>query len=138
MANTIRVYNHNKFDVGVKTFDNKEHNIKPGSFIPLTEDDIAYISSISTLFSRGILRVEDAKEQEVLEAVGVVKEDNTNFMDDNDIKKKLGMSAAKIEAWLKDIDDQVLLHRIADIAKGIDLANSKMKVILARIPSAEE
>lgn len=134
----IRVYNPNKFDVGIMLLNGREQNVPHGSFVMLTQDDIDYIASLSKVFSKGYLRVEAAEEQEVLENLGINKEEEPNFMDDVDIKKKLALSAAKLGAWLDTIEDKVLLHRIADIAKENDIPASKMKLIAAKVPEVDD
>lgn len=134
----IKVYNYNRFPVGVKLENGREQTVAPGSFVKMTQDDIDYLSTISRIFSGGYLRVEAAEEDAVLEQIGVVKEDNPNFMDDAEIKKKLAMSAAKITAWLADIDDKLFLNRVYEIAKEMDIATSKMKIISAKVPNMDE
>ena len=134
----IKVYNYNKFPVGIKLDNGREQNIAPGSFAKLTQDDIDYLATISRVFSGGYLRIDPAQEDEILDQIGIVKEDNPNFMDDAEIKKKLALSAAKLGAWLADIDDKLLLDRILHMAKDMDIAASKMKVIMAKMPNAEE
>lgn len=136
---TIRVNNPNPFDIGVKYFDGREQNIKAHSFTMMSEDNIAYLSSTCTLFERGMLRIDKPEaEKKIFDEIGIVKEDNPAFMDDVDLKKKFAMSAAKIKAWLADIDDRVLLSRILEKAEEADLAASKMKVIREKVNGAEE
>ena len=46
--------------MGIVTLENKIGvNIKAGSFALVTSDDIAYLASISDVFRRGILKVEE-------------------------------------------------------------------------------
>lgn len=134
----IRVYNPNKFDVGIRLLNGTEQNVRHGSFTMLTQDDIDYIASISKVFSKAYLRVETAEEPEVLENLGINKDEEPNFMDDIDIKKKLALSVNKLGAWLDTIEDKVLLHRIADIAKENDIPASKMKLIAAKVPEVDD
>lgn len=134
----FKVYNYNRFPVGVKLENGHEQTVAPGSFIKMTQDDIDYLSTISRVFSGGYLRVEAEKEDEVLDQIGIVKEDNPNFMSDAEIKKKLAMSAAKISAWLADIDDKLFLSRVFETAKEMDIAASKMKIIAAKVPNLDE
>ena len=82
MADKIRVINPQKFDVGVITQDKPiGMNIKAGGFIMLTQDDIDYIMSISTLFQRGFLRIEETKAAEIMESVGIDVNTDPNFID---------------------------------------------------------
>ena len=134
----LRVYNPNKFDVGIRLLNGTEQNVRHGSFTMLTQDDIDYIASISKVFSKAYLRVETTEEPEVLENLGINKDEEPNFMDDIDIKKKLALSVNKLGAWLDTIEDKVLLHRIADIAKENDIPASKMKLIAAKVPEVDD
>lgn len=61
MEKNIKLVNPQKFDIGVKTFDKPMGiNITHGSFILLSEDEVNYITSISDLIQRGMLRIENA------------------------------------------------------------------------------
>lgn len=136
MADKIRVINPQKFDVGVITQDKPiGMNIKAGGFIMLTQDDIDYIMSISTLFQRGFLRIEETKAAEIMESVGIDVNTDPNFIDDEDIRKKLNGTAKNIEKWLNDIHEEYILDRIFDVAKDMNLNMSKIKVLQAKMPS---
>lgn len=136
MADKIRVINPQKFDVGVVTQDKPiGMNIKAGGFIMLTQDDIDYIMSISTLFQRGFLRIEETKAAEIMESVGIDVNTDPNFIDDEDIRKKLNGTAKNIEKWLNDIHEEYILDRIFDVAKDMNLNMSKIKVLQAKMPS---
>lgn len=136
MAEKIRVINPQKFDVGVITQDKPiGMNIKAGGFIMLTQDDIDYIMSISTLFQRGFLRIEETKAAEIMESVGIDVNTDPNFIDDEDIRKKLNGTAKNIEKWLNDIHEEYILDRIFDVAKDMNLNMSKIKVLQAKMPS---
>ena len=130
-----KVLNPNKFNVGIKLYDGRTMNIVPHGFQLLTKDEIAYVASTTTLFARGMLRVEESAKP-VLEEIGVVEEANICFMAEDEIKKKLNMSATKIAAWLADVTDEIVLNRIAEMAKAMDLSASKMKVIEEKYPKA--
>lgn len=136
MADKIRVINPQKFDVGVITQDKPiGMNIKAGGFIMLTQDDIDYIMSISTLFQRGFLRIEETKAAEIMESVGIDVNTDPNFIDDEDIRKKLNGTAKTIEKWLNDIHEEYILDRIFDVAKDMNLNMSKIKVLQTKMPS---
>lgn len=136
MADKIRVINPQKFDVGVVTQDKPiGMNIKAGGFIMLTQDDIDYIMSISTLFQRGFLRIEETKAAEIMEGVGIDMNTDPNFIDDEDIRKKLSGTTKNVEKWLDDIHEEYILDRIYDIAKDMNLSMNKIKVLQAKMPS---
>ncbi len=134
----IKVYNYNRFPVGVKLENGREQTVAPGSFVKMTQDDIDYLSTISRVFSGGYLRVEADAEEEVLEQIGISKDDNPNFMTDDEIKKKLAMGAPKVKAWLADIEDKLFLSRVGEIAKEMDIPASKMNVVAAKVPNLDE
>ena len=136
MAEKIRVINPQKFDVGVITQDKPiGMNIKAGGFIMLTQDDIDYIMSISTLFQRGFLRIDETTAAEIMESVGIDVNTDPNFIDDEDIGKKLNGTAKNIEKWLNDIHEEYILDRIFDVAKDMNLNMSKIKVLQTKMPS---
>lgn len=56
----LRLKNVQQFDIGVKTPDKPMGvNIQRGSFLPVSEDDVNYIASVSSLIQRGLLIVEN-------------------------------------------------------------------------------
>lgn len=103
----------------------------------LTQDDIDYIMSISRLFQRGFLRIEETKASEIMESVGIDVNTDPNFIDDDDIKKKLSGTAKSIEKWLDEIEEGYILDRIFDIAKEMNLNMSKIKVLRAKMPDKD-
>lgn len=136
MADKIRVINPQKFDVGVVTQDKPIGlNIKAGGFVMLTQDDIDYIMSISSLFQRGFLRIEETKAAEIFESVGIDIKNDPNFIDDEDIRKKLGGTAKSIEKWLSTVNEEHILDRVFDVAQDMNLNMSKIKVLQAKMPN---
>ena len=137
--NKIRVRNNTTFDIAVKMLDEKERLIKAGSFLPMTKDEIDYLSSICSVFSSNHLTIENPEEaREILEGSGIVMEENPVFMDDDDIRKHLRASAANVKKWLDEIEfDRVLFSRIERIANEMDLPASKMKVVDAKLHGGE-
>ena len=60
MEKKYKVFNRNKYDVGIMLQDNfKQQNVRAGSFASLSADDIAYLHSTSTAFSGKSLCVDD-------------------------------------------------------------------------------
>lgn len=128
MAELIRVYNPNKFDVGIKKMDGNSANVKAGSFAMLSAEEIQWISSISPLFEKGILRV-DQQKQGVLHEVGIHVEDNPNVLTDEQIRAELGKTAKSIKNWLGAITEPFVLAHIAEIAMEMDLTKSKIDAL---------
>ncbi|MBK5239811.1 hypothetical protein [Clostridium sp.] len=60
MDKKYKVFNRNKYDVGIAFMDQvRTMNVKSGSFVLLAEDEIAFLHSISTTFSDKELSVDD-------------------------------------------------------------------------------
>ena len=130
----IRLYNPQKFDVGVKLLDNdRGMNVRAGGFIQISENDVAYINSISSVLRRGMLRVEKEKET-LMQEIGIEVETDPNFIDDEEIRKKLAMSAKKIEEWLATVKEEYIRDRIYDVAVEMNLTMNKIKVLQAAMP----
>lgn len=139
MSERIRLRNPQKFNVGIVTPD-KPHglNIAPGAFTIVTQDEIDYLMGTSQVLHKGVLQVEGEKAEEVLENLGVEKENNANFMSDEDIKKKLSMNANQLKKWLDSTQaEPYVLNRIAEIASGMNLSMNKIQVLKDRIPNFE-
>lgn len=139
MNERIRVRNTKQFNVGIITPDKPYgQNIAPGAFTIMNQDEVDYLIGTSTLFQRGILQVEGEQKQEVLETLGIDKENNANFMSDEDIKKKLSMNAAQLKKWLDSTEaEPYVLNRIAEIASGMNLSMNKIQVLKDKIPHFE-
>lgn len=139
MSERIRLRNPHKFNVGIITPD-KPHglNIAPGAFTIVTQDDVDYLMGTSSLLQKGVLIVEGEKQAEVLETLGVSKENNANFMSDEDIKKKLTMNANALKKWLGTVEaEPYVLEKIAEIASGMNLSMNKVQILQDRIPNFE-
>lgn len=139
MNERIRLRNTHEFNVGIITPD-KPHglNIAPGAFTIVTQDDVDYLMGTSSLLQKGVLIVEGEKQAEVLETLGVSKENNANFMSDEDIKKKLSMNANQLKKWLDSTEaEPYVLNRVAEIASGMNLSINKIQILKEKIPNFE-
>lgn len=139
MNERIRVRNTQKFNVGIITPDKQYgQNIAPGAFTILNQDEIDYLIGTSTLFQKGVLQVEGEQQEQMLENLGVNKENNANFMSDEDIKKKLSMNANALKKWLDSTPaEPYVLNKIAEIASGMNLSLNKIQLLKDRIPNFE-
>lgn len=139
MSDKIRLTNTTKFDIGI-TLPEKPLglNVKPGSFTMVTQDDIDYLMSMCDLLQRGFLQVDDAHKADVLGEMGIDEEEAVAFMSDEDIEKKLNGTVKKLQEWICDIDDKIMLGRIADIACGMEsLSASKLKILQNKMPERD-
>ena len=133
----IRLDNPNRFNVGIITPEKQYgQNVAPGAFIYVNNDELEYLMSTTNLLQRGILRVHGGEEKkEVEERLNIDSENNANFMSDEDIKKKLSGNANQLRKWL-DSDDikPYVIDKIAKIAKEMNLAMNKIKVLQEKLP----
>ena len=139
MSDRIRLRNPQKFNVGIITPD-KPHglNIAPGAFTIVSQDDLDYLMGTSQVLRKGVLKVEGEKQEDVFENLGIDKENNANFMSDEDIKKKLSGNANQLKKWLDNVEaEPYVLDRIADIASGMNLAMNKIKILSEKVPNYE-
>lgn len=136
-AKTVRIYNPQKFTVGIVTQSNPAGiAIKPGSFAIISEDDVAYIGSVSTVFQRGVLRLNE-ENNDLLLGMGIDAKTDPNYYDDEDIRKKLAGSAKSLTEWLNNVHEEYILDKIFDIAKEMNLPASKIKVLSAKMPNRD-
>lgn len=136
MDDKIKVFNDNKFPVGLKLMNGFQTVISPNSFTKITRDDILYISTISKYFQRGILRIDEAAK-DVKEDIYISPENEVNFISDAEVRKKLGATAPALRKWLEPINERVMLSRIYQIAKDMDLPTSKVKVLQEKLGDLE-
>lgn len=137
MAEKIKLWNPQKFDVGIITPENKLGiNIQAGSFALVSEDDIAYLATISDVFRKGILKVEE-KNLDVMQGVGIDQQNDPHFISNEEIQKKLSGTAKKIKEWLGTIDEAYILDRIYDVAMGMNLSLDKIKILKEKMPNKE-
>ena len=80
-----------------------------------------------------MLRIEKEKEV-LLQEIGIEPETDPNFIDNEGIKKKLSMSAKKIEEWLATVKEEYILDRVYDVAIEMNLPMNKIKVLQAAMP----
>lgn len=139
MNERIRLKNPQKFNVGIVTPDKPYGiNIAPGAFTIVNQDELDYLMGSSTLLQKGVLRIEGEKQEEVIENLGINKENNANFMSDEDIKKKLSGNANQLKKWLDNIEaEPYVLDKIAEIASGMNLSMNKIQILKEKIPNFE-
>ena len=139
MNERIRLKNPQKFNVGIVTPDKPYGiNIAPGAFTIVNQDELDYLMGSSTLLQKGVLQIEGEKQEEVIENLGINKENNANFMSDEDIKKKLSGNANQLKKWLDNIEaEPYVLDKIAEIASGMNLSMNKIQILKEKIPNFE-
>ena len=133
----LRVYNRCKYDIGVTLINGASIAIRAGSFQLLTVNDILYIESIcaSAKFfsSKMLVAVDDAGKDVAFEQLGLYPDDLAEpHMSDEEITAMLKQSVKKIEAWIETITDPAELDAIYQVAKGMDLPASKLKVLSSK------
>lgn len=138
----LRVYNRTNYDIGVTLTSGQKPNIRRNSFLPLSIDDILYIESISGVFlpfsSRKLVVVSpDGKDLTLEDLGGYTNTYAEKHFSEEEVLANLKKSAKSIESWLDTITDPVELHAISELAIKADLPGSKLKVIQAKLPSAD-
>lgn len=137
MAEKFRVYNDRHYDIGVKLLNGQDRNIKSGSFVMLSQDEIDFIESQCVfnkkMFGTGKLRIDKA-DTEKLEDMGIVKSEYNFHPSTDELEDVLHGTLANLRKWLEPITDKSLLAEVYDVAKGLDLTASKMKAIEATLP----
>ena len=135
-TDSINVYNRNAFDVGIRKPDGTSMNIRHGSFVILTENEINWLMSECDLFTRGLLQL-DEPYQYIISRMGIDPKENVFAMTDDEIKTRLNASAKKVEEWLKTINDPIALDKICKVADGMDLNKSKLQIIQNKMPERD-
>jgi len=138
----FRVYNRCNYDIGVTLTSGQQPIIRKGSFLPLSVNDILYLESIARgrrPFSSGELAVvsDDGKDLKLEDLGGYTDTYSAKHYSKDEIMTNLKKTAKQVEAWLENIDDPVELYAIAEIAHEMDLPNSKMKLITAKVPETD-
>lgn len=122
-----KVFNNNRFNVGIRFENeaNREILIKSNSFVLMSEDDILYVDTVSKLFSKGIIYVED---EDLMVKMGYM-EKNPNTISEDEIRKILKMPNNKMKEALSKIDAKHAIDKVIAVAKETDLPQSKLKII---------
>ena len=133
----IRIFNPQKFEVGIKTQAYPlGFTIMPKSFAMVSEEDVEYINSISTVFTRGVLRL-DKENNDLLRVVGIDVDTNPHYADEEMIRKHLSGSAKALTEWLGQITEDYVLDKVFNVAKEMNLPANKIKVLSAKMPDRD-
>lgn len=138
----FRVFNRCNYDIGVTLTSGQQPNIRRGSFLPLSVNDILYIESIARRrrpFSSGeLVAVTDEGKDLRLEDLGGYEDTyTTKHFSKDEISANLRKSAKQVDAWLSTIDDPVELHAIREVAEEMDLPSSKLRILQEKMPDID-
>jgi len=137
----FRVYNRCKYDIGVTLMSGQQPNIKAGSFIMLSVNDILFIEGNAQrkpFSAKMLVAVDDNNKDVDLEDLGGYKDEYTTpHLNDEEIIAELKKPIKAVEAWLKKIDSPEELHAIFVVAKSMDLPASKLKILQAKMPQKD-
>lgn len=141
-APKFRVYNTQKYCIGVTTNEGRQYNIRPGSFALLSADDIEFIESIGQrkkFFGSGMLEVRDGTGKKIpLDQLNIVESDESEkVLSEDEITDALKKPLKTFTAWIEKIKDPVELHAIYMVASSMDLPSSKLKVLNAKMPNKD-
>ena len=143
----VRVLNKCKHDIGVTLMNGTMVNIPAGKFIAMSVNDVLFIENACRrrkVFSARMLAVlsNDSSNKELtLEDLGsytdTYTEENQRHFSEEEIEANLKKNYKAVEAWLKKVDNPVEIDEIIAVAKKIDLPQSKMKLLQARVPNRD-
>jgi len=142
---TLRVYNRCKYDIGVILLSGRDVNISAGNFIRMSVDDIMHIEGLCRnrkFFSAKMLVPVDNNGKELtLEDIDgytdTYTEENQHHYSEEELEKELRKPFKSFEAFIKKVEDPSELDAVIRVAKKMDLPQSKMKVLQARVPGRD-
>lgn len=138
----FRVENRCNYDIGITLTSGQQPNIRKGSFLPLSVNDILYIESIARRrrpFSSGelVAVTDDGKELKLSDLGGYEDTYSAKHFSKDEIIAGLKKSAKQVEAWLNTVEDPVELHAIKEVAEELDLPSSKMRILQEKLPNID-
>ena len=138
----FRVYNKCNYDIGITLTSGQKPIIRKGSFLPMTVNDILYLESVASgrkpFSSKMLVAVGDDGKDLTLEDLGGYTDTySEKHYNADEISANLRKPAKQMEKWLSEITDPVELHGIFEIAKEMDLPNSKMKILREKNPNLD-
>lgn len=136
----LRVYNKQRYDIGVRTVNGQGINIKQGSFGVFSVNDILYIESLTTpgfISSKMLIPVDENGKELELSELGIYDTGFDPVLTEEEITSALKQSVKKIEAWIENIDDIVELDHIYDVAVKMELPLNKIKVLKKKMPDKD-
>lgn len=120
----IKIKNPNNWNVGIKLLSGVGINIKAGSIFYISKEDLEYIASMSKIFSKKHLIVEDKDFD--MSIIGIEQD----FLIDSDIIAKMKKNNAVLKKFLEEeVQDANMKRRVFNIAKELDLPVSKVRII---------
>jgi len=124
-----KAYNRTKHDVGISFMDvNRFMNVRAGSFVLLSEDEISFLHSISTIFTGKELSIDEAEIRESI--LGFMPDEKTS-MTEEEIIAILKSGLPKMKKELQLITEDNFKYLIFEEAKKMyeDLTGAKLDYI---------
>jgi len=129
MDKKYKAYNRNKYDVGIQFMDeHRQMNVRAGSFVLLSEEEISFLNSISTTFTGKDLSIDDTDIRENI--LGFVSTDKTS-LSETEIIAILKSALPKMKKELALITEVNFKYLIFEEAKKMytDLTGGKIEFI---------
>ncbi|MGE5438089.1 MAG: hypothetical protein ACM3O3_12825 [Syntrophothermus sp.] len=124
----VKVYNRNKFDIGVRLINPvREQNIKGNSFSIMEEDDIYYLDTICALFRRGMLSIDN---EEINQNLGYTTV-NEGIKTEDEIQTILKLNFNKMKIELEKITEPHVIDLVYQVClkNGNELSGQKLKYL---------
>ena len=129
-----RVYNDRRYNIGLQLPNGTERVVAPGAYTLLTQEEIEHITGVAPKLFMGETRLR-LEERRLAVDLGFVLDENTPVFDEAFIRKQLGLSAAKMKAWLETVTEPSLLEEVFAVVRKMDLPASKLQVLQERFPN---
>jgi len=129
MDKKYKVHNRNKYDVGIQFMEpTKQMNVRPGSFVLMSEEEISFLHSISTTFTGKELSIDDVDVKE--NTLGFTAGEKMS-MTSEEIITILKSALSKMKVSLEAITEENFKFLIFEEAKKMytDLTGGKIEFL---------
>lgn len=132
----VRITNTSQHDVGLVNQNGVEYNIRPGTFIALTKDDVEYMVAIAPKLFASAERAAELRidNEELAKDMNIAAPGDPTPADESVIRKALGGNLTQLRKYVSNIEDPYLIEAIYQTALKMDLPQSKMNILREVFP----
>lgn len=129
----VRLLNQTRYDIGVKLMNGIGRNIRAGSFLIVSRDDVEYLCSLApALFEKPSQLL--IQEDELISELGIAETVAEAVVDKESMRKILSGRASVLKEWIEEEHAPFELEIMAEIAGEMDLAKSKLALLNKVLP----